>query len=64
VTDLRQSPQGTPLLFPRRHPQLSVISPGDASYAVGQRLVTKDDDVIELVTLLRKLVNGLRTLVP
>jgi hypothetical protein len=28
VTDLRQSPQGTPLLFPRRHPQLSVISQG------------------------------------
>jgi hypothetical protein len=27
VTDLRQSPQGTPLLFPRRHPQLLVISP-------------------------------------
>jgi Ca2+-binding RTX toxin-like protein len=26
VTDLRQSPQGTPLLFPRRHPQLLVIS--------------------------------------
>ena len=37
---------------------------GDASYAVGQRLVTRDNDVLELVALLRKLVKGLRMLLP
>jgi len=61
------------LLFQRRHvlshrqgivDQTYIDRSGDASYAVGQRLVTRDADVIELVALLRKLVTGLRTLVP
>jgi uncharacterized Zn finger protein (UPF0148 family) len=61
------------LLFQRRHvlshrqgnvDQSYIDRSGDMSYAVGQRLVTRDDDVIELVALLRKLVGGLRTLVP
>ena len=37
---------------------------GDSSYAVGHRLVVKDDDVLELVRYLRVLVAGLRGLVP
>jgi hypothetical protein len=61
------------LLFQRRHvlshrqgivDQAYVDRSGDTSYAAGQRLVTRDADVIELVALLRKLVASLRTLVP
>lgn len=37
---------------------------GDASYAVGQRLVVKDHDILALVILIERLAAGLRTLVP
>ena len=61
------------LLFQRRHvlshrqgivDQPYIDKSGDTSYAVGQRLVVRDGDVLELVDLLEKLSGGLRTLVP
>lgn len=36
---------------------------GDRTYAVGQRLVVRDGDILELVELLAKLAAGLRSLV-
>jgi uncharacterized Zn finger protein (UPF0148 family) len=69
----RRELQRMKLLFQRRHllshrqgiiDQQYIDRSGDSSYAVGQRLVTKDADVLELVGLLRKFVDGLRTLGP
>jgi DNA-binding IclR family transcriptional regulator len=37
---------------------------GDNSYAVGQRLMTTRQHVLELVDILEKLVTGLKGLVP
>lgn len=60
------------LLFQRRHvlshkqgfvDQAYVDRSGDRGYAVGQRLVVRDGDVLELVDVLNKLASGLRTLV-
>lgn len=61
------------LLFQRRHvlshrqgivDQAYIDRSGDHAYAVGQRLVVRDEDVLELTRLLRTLVTGLRALVP
>jgi hypothetical protein len=61
------------LYFQRRHvfshrqgivDQLYINKSGDATYAVGQRLVARDSDMLELVDLLKKLSDGIRTLVP
>ncbi|MDB5355232.1 MAG: hypothetical protein JWN24_1685 [Phycisphaerales bacterium] len=61
------------LLFQRRHvfshrqgivDQPYISRSGDTGYAVGQRLVVRDADVLELATLLRILACGLRTLCP
>lgn len=61
------------LLFQRRHvlshrqgivDQQYIDRSGDTAYSVGQRLVTRESDVIELVRLVRQLVIGLRTIVP
>lgn len=60
------------LLFQKRHvlshqqgivDQSYITRSGDASYAVGQRLVVRDSEVLELVELLGKLAVGLRGLV-
>lgn len=60
------------LLFERRHvlshrqgivDQKYIDRSGDRGYAVGQRLVVRDGDVLELVGLLAKLAAGLRSLV-
>lgn len=60
------------LLFQRRHvlshcqgivDEAYIEKSGDTSYAVGQRLVVRDRDVLELVELLAKLTGGLRNLV-
>ncbi|MCZ6654727.1 MAG: hypothetical protein O7D91_17085 [Planctomycetota bacterium] len=60
------------LWFQRRHvlahrqgivDQAYLDRSGDRSYAVGQRLVTRDADVREMVELVAKLVSGLRSLV-
>jgi uncharacterized Zn finger protein (UPF0148 family) len=60
------------LLFQRRHvlshrqgivDQAYITKSGDRSYAVGQRLVVRDAEVLELVDLLGKLATGLRSLV-
>lgn len=61
------------LMFQRRHvlshrqgivDQAYISKSGDAAYAVGQRLVIRDRDVLELVELFEKLTRGLRALVP
>lgn len=58
--------------FQRRHvvshrqgivDQTYIDKSGDGSYAVGQRLVVRDRDVLELVELLARLAAGLRSLV-
>lgn len=60
------------LLFQRRHvfshrqglvDQAYIDRSGDTSYAVGQRLVVRQQDVRDLVALMKKLVAGIRTLV-
>lgn len=60
------------LLFQRRHvlshrqgivDQAYIDRSGDRTYAVGQRLVLRDADVLELTSLLAKLAAGLRSLV-
>lgn len=60
------------LLFQRRHvlshrqglvDQTYIDRSGDTTYAVGQRLVVRDADVLELADLLGKLAAGLKTLV-
>lgn len=60
------------LLFERRHvlshrqgivDQKYIDRSGDRGYAMGQRLVVRDGDVLELVGLLGKLAAGLRSLV-
>ncbi len=59
------------VLFQRRHvlahrqgivDQVYIDKSGDRSYAVGQRLVVRQGDVLELVDLLEKLAGGLRSL--
>jgi uncharacterized Zn finger protein (UPF0148 family) len=61
------------ILFQRRHvlthrqgiiDQAYIDRSGDSRYSVGQRLVVRDDDVLELVRLMRTLVAGLRSVVP
>lgn len=44
--------------------QRYIDNSGDSTYAVGQRLVVQDGDVLALVTFAEKLAAGLRTLVP
>jgi hypothetical protein len=60
------------VFFQRRHvlshrqgivDQQYVDRSGDTTYTLGQRLVTHDADVLELVKLIRQVTNGLRTLV-
>jgi uncharacterized Zn finger protein (UPF0148 family) len=60
------------LLFQRRHvlshrqgiiDQSYVDKSGDRTYSIGQRLVVKPADVLELVSLMRAVSAGLRTLV-
>jgi len=60
------------VLFQRRHvlshrqgivDQAYIDKSGDRTYAVGQRLVLRDPDVLELISLLAKLAAGLRSLV-
>jgi hypothetical protein len=60
------------LLFQRRHvlshkqgfvDQSYIDRAGDGSHSVGQRLVVREADVLELLELIGKLANGLRTLV-
>ena len=60
------------LLFQRRHvlshrqgivDQQYIDRSGDMTYAVGQRLIAKESDVLELVDLVEKLTTGLRRLV-
>jgi len=60
------------LQFQRRHvfshrqgivDQTYIDKSGDTTYTVGQRLVVRESDVTELVSLLKKLTDGLRTLV-
>jgi hypothetical protein len=60
------------LLFQRRHvlshrqgmvDQPYITKSGDTSYAVGQRLVVREGDVLELVDLMEQLAAGIRTLV-
>ncbi len=64
--------QRVKLFFQRRHvlshrqgivDQAYITKSGDSGYAVGQRLVVRDADVLELVDLLAKLAAGLRSLV-
>ncbi|MCD7770262.1 MAG: hypothetical protein LUH36_09150 [Oscillospiraceae bacterium] len=59
------------LMFQRRHliehnngmvDQKYIEKSGDTSYVVGQRLVVKKSDVLELLTLTKKLAKGLMTL--
>jgi hypothetical protein len=61
------------LLFQRRHvishrqgivDQTYIDRSGDSSYTVGQRLVVRDADVLDLVNHMRTLVTGLKTLAP
>ena len=61
------------LFYQRRHvlshrqgiiDQPYITKSGDTGYAVGQRLVVRDRDVLELTDLLERLSAGLRTLVP
>jgi uncharacterized Zn finger protein (UPF0148 family) len=61
------------VLFQRRHvishrqgivDQTYIDRSGDSSYAVGQRLVVRDAEVLELVSYMRTLVVGLKTLAP
>lgn len=61
------------LLFQQRHvlghnqgivDQSYLDRSGDTSYSVGQRLVIRETDVLELADLVSRLGNGLRSLVP